>query len=391
MAQEPTTTQAQPTSTSSGPWAQLKAMRQELKRQEDLGKQALRLGLKSLLARPTLLGWKVGASIGVGAINLALLATLLSPLASDFPGLNDALMPWLSQALQRVLSAPYLVGAAGALAVTTFAKLLLESHVEAGVWGYMRLKILGETVPARFGAMAAPKLAGAMFWRLLRSAVRAGLGLLMVMTYASLLLFNMSASPLLASLATGALYAGMLIFALGLTVMFELSPALMTMREERLGESLLEAMALGWLQLGAFLRILSTCALLLSPAGILMALAALAGALSQAPQTQATVELISLLAQGLMFLALSLAATLFRCGTFWLVALEDGSTPPGLEQETPWISRFVELRHNHPTSVVRQDFMPALPLQNTFKLSALTRQATDDEPSEPAQDDDALR
>lgn len=349
-----------PSSATRSLMASVGAWRREGKRQDTLGKAAMRLSFEALKARPTLLAWCAGAEVALGAMSLALLSGLLAPLAADFPGLNDGLIGWASRALIRMQTPRFILGATGLIATITFSRLLLKSWIDAGVFSYLerQLDLSGEpSASARFSALAKPWLVRSMLWRLMRALLRAGVGLLGVMVYVSLLIFNATSGPVTSSLVTGLIYAGLFIFTLPMLAMIELVPALQAARSRSLGEALLDGLALSVNAPGALLRIVSLSALIISLPGLLWGLSNVAAAMVTQPEAALMVSTIRVGAELLLWGAVAAAALIFRGATFSLVALEDGLIEPLADEELA-TSRFWSMRRAGAQTITRADFIP---------------------------------
>lgn len=348
----------------------------------------MRLSFEAIKARPTLLAWRAGAEIALGAMTLALLSGLLAPLAADFPGFifNEALIGWASRALTRMQSARFILGATGLIATITISRLLLESWIDAGVFGYFERQIDQEQAP-RFSSLAKPWLVRAMLWRLMRALLRAGLGLLGVMVYASLLIFSATSGPVAASLATGALYAGLFVFILPMLAMLELVPAIQAVRGRALGEALLEGLAMCVNAPSALLRIVSLSALIISLPGLLWGLSNVAAAMVTEPQAALMVSTIRIGAELLLWGAIAAAALIFRGATFYLVALKDERVLAPAQTTHAQGSRFWSMRRPGAQTITRADFIPdaLLAPTNIFSIQALLeRDARQPAPQEPA-------
>ena len=368
-----------------------------LRRADALGKAATRLSAQAIWQRPTLLGWRLGASLGEQAIVGAALLVVVAPLLAGWPGLGDAqaLLAWLGLTWTRVQAPGFVLGAAGALAVASFARLLLDSWIEAGIWGYMRAHLGLPDAPSpklRFSRLASPCVAQAMAWMVLRALLRLGLALLVGMTYVAVLSFGLSVGPALSALVTSLMYSALLVFLVGLGAMMELAPAVMMVRGQRLASSLLDALVLGLAHLVALYRVLGLCALLALLAAPLWAAAvSMELAAASAPaSTLAAAQLVGALARLTSMAVLAMAVMLFRGATFALVAQVDGHLPTrDLTSAASPTSRYASLRGHHPTSITRQDFLPPV-VTNVFSLRQLLRApdaARDDEDDDA--DDDA--
>lgn len=221
-----------------------------VREQNARGKAAYRLGLAFVRENAGITVFRI-VSVGIsgffGTLAISMMAVVFLMSVVGEP-LDEMIWLWH---LGRLIREPsFLIGAAGVLATTTAAGLLLDAYSEGMIWTAYRdaragerAKVLSRTTHDEATRWTPTALA----WLALRWAIRAGCLAVGVGVYVGILMLNlrwMQDTHALLALGTSMLYAGGILYMILLNVTLEWVPACLIgqqTEEHSLGEAFLEA------------------------------------------------------------------------------------------------------------------------------------------------------